>query len=605
MTEAAREAVRYTITPAEPDAHLYQATVTVADPDPAGQVFSMPAWIPGSYMIRDYARHIVSIEAEADGRPVALEKVDKTTWRAAPCRGALTVTTLVYAWDLSVRGAHLDATHAYFNGPCVFLAAEGREDRPVRLEVRPPPEGIGADWRLATAMRRVSGEDRGYGTFAAEDYDELIDHPFEIGDLTIGEFDVNGIPHAIAVRGARQFDLERLCRDMQWACAEHHRLLGAPEDLDRYVFLLYCMSDGYGGLEHRWSSSLVAKRSDLPRAGEERVSEGYRRFLGLVSHEYFHLWNVKRMKPAAFTPYDLAAESHTGLLWVFEGITSYYDDLALVRSGLVDAAGYFELLGQTITKVLRTPGRRLQSIEASSFDAWTKLYKQDENGPNSIVSYYTKGSLVALALDLKLRAETGGCNLDVVMRECWRRYGETGAGMPERGLEAVAEELSGLDLGEFFARYVRGTEDPPLADLLGAVGVGYHLRKPTGAGDAGGKPAANSQQPLPWMGGRLTPDGDRAKLAVVLSGSPLQRAGVAAGDELVALDGLRATASSLPVLLRGYRPGDTAELTVFRQDELITFPVTLEEAPADTCYLTLAEDADDDALARRREWLGR
>jgi len=605
MTEAAPEAVSYTITPAEPGAHLYQVTVTVADPDSAGQVFSMPAWIPGSYMIRDYARHIVSIEAEAVGRPVALEKVDKTTWRAAPCREPLTVTTLVYAWDLSVRGAHLDNTHAYFNGPCVFLAAEGREHRPVRLEVRPPPDGTGANWRLATAMRRVSGEEWGYGTFAAHDYDELIDHPFEIGDLTIGEFGVNGIPHAIAVRGARRFDLERLCRDMERTCAEHHRLLGAPEDLDRYVFLLYCMSDGYGGLEHRWSSSLVCKRSDLPRAGEERVSEGYRRFLGLVSHEYFHLWNVKRMKPAAFTPYDLTAESHTGLLWVFEGITSYYDDLALVRSGLIDSAGYLELLGQTITKVLRTPGRRLQSIEESSFDAWTKLYKQDENGPNSIISYYSKGALVALALDLKLRGETGGCNLDVVMRECWRRYGETGAGMPERALESVAEELSGLDLGDFFERYVRGTVDPPLDELLAAMGVGYHLRKATGAGDAGGKPSQNNHQPLPWLGGRMSSEGERTRLAVVLADGPLQRAGAAAGDELVALDGLRATPSSMPVLLRGYRAGDTAELTVFRQDELLTLPITLAEAPADTCYLTLDEEADGDVLARRQDWLGR
>jgi len=604
MTEAVPEPVRYTITPAEPGAHLYQVTVTVADPDPAGQVFSLPAWIPGSYMIRDYARHIVAIEAAAGGKAVALEKVDKTTWRAEPCRSELTVTTLVYAWDLSVRGAHLDTTHAYFNGPCVFLAAGGREDRPVRLEVRPPVGAAGGDWRVATAMRRVSGDEWGYGTFAADDYDELIDHPFEIGELTIGEFSVDGIPHAIAVRGARRFDLDRLCRDMERVCAEHHRLLGAPEDLDRYVFLLYCVADGYGGLEHRWSSSLVCKRSDLPRAGEERVSEGYRRFLGLVSHEYFHLWNVKRMKPGVFTPYDLSAESHTGLLWVFEGITSYYDDLALARSGLIDPAGYLELLGQTITRVLRTPGRRLQSIEASSFDAWTKLYKQDENGPNSIVSYYTKGSLVALALDLKLRAGTGGCNLDVVMRECWRRYGESGAGMPERGLEDVAEELSGLDLADFFARYVRGTEDPPLAELLAAVGVGYHLRRPTGAGDAGGKPASNDHQPLPWLGGRLAGEGDRSKLSVVLTGSPLQRAGVAAGDELVALDGLRATASSLPVLLRGYRPGDEAQLTVFRQDELLTVTVTLAETPADTCYLTLDEEADEAALALRRDWLG-
>ncbi len=604
MSGSAVAPVRYTIVPTDPAAHLYEVTVEVEDPDPAGQVFSLPAWIPGSYMIRDYARHVVAIEASAAGRPVALEKVDKSTWRAAPCHGPITVTTLIYAWDLSVRGAHLDTTHAYFNGPCVFLAVEGREQAPVRLEVLPPNGEVRGEWRLATSMRRVSGDDWHFGTFEAADYDELIDHPFEIGELRIGEFSVAGIPHAIAVRGARRLDMDRLCRDIERVCSEHHRLLGAPDDLDRYLFLLYCVGDGYGGLEHRWSSSLVGKRTDLPLPGEEGVSEGYRRFLGLVSHEYFHLWNVKRMKPAVFTPYDLAAESHTGLLWVFEGITSYYDDLALVRSGLIEPASYLELLGQTITKVWRTPGRRRQSVEESSFDAWTKLYKQDENGPNSIVSYYTKGSLVALALDLTLRAGTGGCNLDVVMRECWRRYGETGVGMPERGLESVAAELSGLDLAPFFERYVRGTDDPPLADLLAAVGVDFHLRRPTGTGDQGGKPAPGAQSRLPWLGGRLTADGDRPRLAVVLADGPLARAGVAAGDELVALDGLRLTTASLPVLLKTYAAGDTAELAVFRQDELLSFAVTLAEAPADTCYLTLDEDADDDVLARRRAWLG-
>ncbi len=603
MTEGAREAVEYTIVPTDPGAHLYEVTVTVASPDPGGQVFSMPAWIPGSYMIRDYARHVVSLEATADGRPVAVEKLDKTTWRCAPADSALTLRYLVYAWDLSVRGAHLDTTHAYFNGPCVFLAAEGKEDCPVRLEVLPPNGEVRGEWRLATSMRRLSGDDYHFGSFEADDYDELIDHPFEIGELDIGEFAVDGIPHVIAVRGARRFDLDRVCRDIAQVCAEHHRLLGAPEDLDRYVFLLHAMGEGYGGLEHRWSSSLVCKRAELPRPGETDIDDGYRRFLGLVSHEYFHLWNVKRMKPAVFTPYDLRAESHTGLLWVFEGITSYYDDLALVRSGIIDAASYLELLGQTITRVWRTPGRRVQSLEASSFDAWTKLYQQDENGPNSIISYYTKGALVALALDLTLRTNTGGCNLDVVMRECWRLFGETGEGMPERGIEAIAAELSGLELDEFFERYVRGTEDPPLADLLARVGVGFHLRPATGAGDEGGKPANGKSRPAPWLGGRLSKDGERAVLGVVLADSPLQRAGAAAGDELVAIDGLKITPATLPTLLKSYGIGDTAELHVFRRDQLLALPVTLAVPPADTCYLTL-DDADQSALGHRQGWLG-
>ena len=435
---------RYRISPHDPAAHLFEVRLTVASPDPDGQVFAMPAWIPGSYMIRDYARNVVSIRAESDGLDVPLTKLDKSRWHAAPVQKPLTLVAEIYAYDLSVRGAHLDNTHAYFNGPCVFFAVCGQEDLPCELEIVPPVEPGASEWRVATSMRPKDASPYGFGIFAADDYAELIDHPVEAGLLSIGEFEVRGIPHAIAIRGKTRVDMGRLCHDLETLCDRHMALLGVPEDFDRYIFLVYSPGSGYGGLEHRWSSSLVCARDNLPTRGDETVGDSYRTFLGLASHEYFHAWNVKRMKPSAFTPYDLSAESHTGLLWVFEGITSYYDDLVLVRSGLITEKSYLDLLGRTVTRVLRGSGRLKQSVEESSFDAWTKFYKQDANAPNAIVSYYAKGSLIALALDLKLRSETNGrASLDDVMKACWEHWGDTGQGRVVRSWTTRSSEVSG------------------------------------------------------------------------------------------------------------------------------------------------------------------
>ena len=355
-------ALKYRIQPRDAAAHLYEVRVTVPEPDPYGQVFTMPAWIPGSYMIRDYARHIVGIRAEADGLAVDLSKLDKSSWQAAPTERPLTVIADIYAYDPSVRGAHLDTTHAYFNGTCVFLSVVGQEDARCELEILAPDAKFANEWRVATSMRRRDAEQYGFGTYEADNYAELIDHPVEIGQLLIGEFDVNDVPHTIAIRGHARVDMSRMCHDLQRVCAQQMQLLGVPDDLDRYCFLLHAPDKGYGGLEHRWSSSLVCARDSLPLRKDADVSDDYRTFLGLVSHEYFHLWNVKRMKPEVFTPYDLSSETHTGLLWVFEGITSYYDDLALVRSGLITVESYLELVGQTITRVLRGPGRHRQGL---------------------------------------------------------------------------------------------------------------------------------------------------------------------------------------------------------------------------------------------------
>ncbi len=597
-------AIKYTISPQDPGAHLFEVRIAVPEPDAAGQLFRVPAWIPGSYLIRDFARNVVEIRAESDGAEVGLTKVDKSSWQADVCGGPLELVAKVYAHDLTVRGAHLDKTHAYFNGPAVFPAVVGQEGRPCELAICPPPGALGNTWRVATAMNATTAERYGYGCYGASDYWELIDHPVEIGELLIGEFEAAGIPHTIAVRGHARVDMARICHDLATLCAEHHELLGTPKDLDRYLFLLLVLGNGYGGLEHRWSSSLVCSRGDLPKRRDTSVSEGYRKFLGLCSHEYFHLWNVTRMKPEAFTPYRLQSEVHTGLLWVFEGVTSYYDDLALVRSGLITPESYLELLGQTITRVLRAPGRHRQAVEDSSYDAWTRFYKQDAGSPNFIVSYYAKGSLVACALDLTLRRVTEGKHsLDDVMRECWRRYGETGEGMPERGLESIAKELAGVDIDDFFERYVRGTADVPLEQLLGDCGVRLHLRPAMDSNDKGGKAATDGNPLPPWLGASLAENDGRSMFGTVRAGGPAERAGLAPGDEAVALNDLKLTTDNLSARLAEYRAGDAVKLTVFRRDELMRLDVTLEDPPEDTCYLVIDDDASEDAAQHRAAWL--
>lgn len=596
--------VRYRIAVSEADAHLYEVQVTIDEPDASGARIAMPAWIPGSYLIRDYSRNVVSIRAEADGVGVALEKLDKRTWRAAPVSRPLTITAEIFAWDESVRGAHLDRRHAYFNGTCVFPVVIGRETEPCELEVVRPDAGYARGWRVATAMRRKHAEPYGFGTYEAASYEELIDHPFEIGELTIGEFDAGGVPHAIAIRGRVEADMGRLCRDLEQLCTTQLGFLGRPDDLDRYLFLLNAPASGYGGLEHRWSSSLVTSRDNLPRRGQGRVDENYRTFLGLASHEYFHLWNVKRIRPQVFASSDLAEEAYTELLWVFEGITSYYDDLLLLRSGLITADDYFELLGRTITRVQRGAGRSRQSVADSSFDAWIKFYKPDANASNAIVSYYAKGALIALCLDLKLRVETDGrVSLDDVMHACWERYGQSGEGMPERGFEAIAAEVSGLDLDDFFDATVRGTGELPLETLLAQHGVVLNRRRPATLTDRGGK-AGGEEAPLAVrLGATLVRSNDVSEFVAVDNGGPAERAGVAPGDQAVALAGLRLDADNVDRRLRHLAPGDSMALHVFRDDELLALEIEFDEAREDVAWLAPDDAAGDDAKARRGAWL--
>ncbi|MEO8003731.1 MAG: PDZ domain-containing protein [Betaproteobacteria bacterium] len=595
--------IRYGIIPRNPEAHVFEVSCTVDDPDTDGQTFSLPTWIPGSYLIREFAKHVVRVRAQTGRRQLPIVKLDKNTWQVAPHDGPITVTMEVYAWDLSVRGAHLDATHAFFNGPSVFLNVDGRADEPVEVDLLPPKGVKYRNWRVATAMRTRGAKRYGFGRYEAANYDELIDHPVEMGTFTLASFKAAGVQHDIAITGRHHTDTRRLCRDVKKLCETQIDFFGKPAPMDRYVFLVTAVGDGYGGLEHRASTSLICSRNDLPQAGADKPSGGYRTFLGLVSHEYFHTWNVKRIKPATFAPYDLDHENYTTLLWAFEGFTSYYDDLLLVRAGLTSRNTYLDTVGRNITSLLRVAGRKKQTAAESSFDAWIKYYRADENAPNAGVSYYQKGSLIALCLDMHIRAQTDGRRtLDHVMRALWKKYGMRGIGVPENGIEEVAERATGLKLKRFFDLAVRSTADLPLQKMLAIVGIDMQQR-PARSGADRRDPRSKRQAPRGVaIGVRTGNESGDVKLVQVFDGGAAQKAGLAAGDIVIAIDGLRVAPDNIDSMLARYRPGDTLPVHAFRRDELHLIQLTLEAAKPDAWALTV----NDDPLGarNRKRWLG-
>ncbi|MDH5182001.1 MAG: PDZ domain-containing protein [Gammaproteobacteria bacterium] len=595
--------VRYLITPINPAAHLFEVQCIIHAPDPAGQILSLPAWIPGSYMIRDFAKNIVTISAVTMDGGITMRKIDKQTWQCAATDKPVTITYTVYAWDLSVRTAHLDTNHGFFNGSSVFLSVAGKENLPCDVEILPPHGEQYKSWRLATTLPRHAAGLYEFGVYYAKDYDELIDHPVEMGNFDIGTFEVAGVPHDIILTGKHRADIPRICDDLQKICSRHVALFGELPPMERYMFLTMIVGSGYGGLEHRSSTSLLVSRNDLPLPGDKELSEEYCNFLGLCSHEYFHTWNVKRIKPEAFLPYQLQSETYTRQLWAFEGITSYYDDLALLRSGVIDEKRYLELLGQTATRVWRTPGRLKQSVADSSFDAWTKFYKQDENAPNAIVSYYAKGALIALALDLTIRKMTNhAASLDDMMHILWQEYGKPLLGVPEGKIEQLAAALAGGALDEFFNRYLYGTEDLPLAELLQDKGINFTLRAALNMADKGGKPA-DKPNGMVTLGARFTANPAGAGVSHVFDRSAAQQAGVSAGDILIAVDHLKVDQTNIEKVIAGYPAGTEVTLHAFRRDELYQCQAVLQSADRDTCVIDLKADCSSTEENNRNQWL--
>ncbi len=592
--------------------HLLLVTLTIDAPTnkslPALMEFALPAWIPGSYLVRDFARHITQISAQDETNRKAsalkLEKIDKHSWQIqlSEKTSKISINMLVYAWDLSVRGAHFDSTHCFFNGSSVFLRVVGFEGMQHSVSLGATErEHLG--WKVATAMpSKVAKRSRvtqaklpltvsqtSEGLLQAANYDELIDHPFEIGTFAYASFKSQGVIHHVAVTGHASFDSDRLCQDLKTICDAQIAFFepsSKKTPFDQYWFMITAIGEGYGGLEHRASTALICTRYDLPFTAmpsliEPNVQEGYKTLLGLASHEYFHNWNVKRIKPAAFAPYNLNTENYTRLLWIFEGFTSYYDDLFLVRTGLISQETYLKTLASTMSGVQKTPGRLRQSVAESSFDAWTKYYKQDENSVNAIVSYYTKGSLVALALDLYIRAQTNTTNttttssrtpskaklksLDDVMRELWAAF-KNGEFLGEERFVEIVEKATGVDVFVEVQRWAYGTEDIPLAPLLNDFGLSLDWTY-------AGKDAV-------WLGGKLSaPTAAGITVQNALGHGPLAKAGLSAGDVIVAINGIKADDRCLSGLLQRTVPGTNILLQAFRRDELLSFNLRTEAPP--------------------------
>ncbi|MDO5542897.1 MAG: M61 family peptidase [Acinetobacter sp.] len=546
--------------------HLIHVTVRfLANPT---QVLSLPTWIPGSYLIREFSKHLESVRAyDEAGRILKIQKFEKNKWRLFNTDHELiTVEYDVYAYDLSVRGAYVDQTRLYVNPACACLGLDGQEDKAIEVELFLPDEL--KHFQLATGLAAKSLV-KGRYTLKAKNYAELIDAPFELAEQTRFSFTAADIPHEFVVSGKHAMNTARMQQDIEKICATQIAMFGSAP-FENYTFMTMATGNSYGGLEHPNSTSLITPRDDLPKANEpEQPSKDYQRFLGLCSHEYFHSWLVKFIRPESFVNYDLNQEGYTSLLWIFEGFTSYYDDLLLLRSGVIDQAAYLELLKAQIDRYLQNPGRAIQTVAESSFDAWVKFYRQDENSNNAGTSYYNKGCLVALCLDLGLRLR--GSSLDALMQKLYANA-QQGIQVHERTIFELCKELTGDDWSEQIHHLINTTDELPLDQLLPEFGVDYQLKQ---------------DKSLPF-GLKLADKPEGVLVHAAHREGAAAKAGLSALDVIVAIDGLKATVKSL----EQYAKQDaTYTVHAFRRDELMTFELNAAQIELPEVALSVTDQA--------------
>jgi predicted metalloprotease with PDZ domain len=625
--------IGYRISFPEPHSHLIRVEMRLV-PQGDALLLAMPSWTPGSYLMREFPRNVQDFEARAaDGTPLPWRKLDKNRWQVdAGGAGEVTVRYRVYANELTVRTSHVDATHAHINGASVFMYVEGREAETHRLQVD-APEG----WQTSTALEALSP-----GVFTAANYDELVDGPLEIGTHNLLEWEQDGVPHAFAIWGRAHHPHPRLVEDTRRIVDAAAAMFGGLP-YPRYLFILHLVGTGRGGLEHANSTVLQMPRDCFH-------GEQYESLLALIAHEFFHVWNVKRIRPEPLGPFHYTRENYTRNLWVSEGLTTYYTDLLLVRAGLMKPERYLERLADAIARHEALPGRHHQSVEESSFDAWIRFYRPDAHSPNAQVSYYHKGALVALLLDMEIRRTSGGeRSLDDVMLLLWERYGARDVGFPEepaQGIRRIAEEVYGGSLEQFFQRYVSGVDELEIDDALAVVGM---MRSGGGGTEGGGSEAHDDAAPRTpghsrhprseavettpasragtpgapepsrgmrqdarptdaalleaRLGIRVAAAGAGAKIGFVLQGTTGHAAGLNAGDEIVALDAFRVSAADLPARIRHRDPETEITLSVFRRDELLSLPVRLGPHPPPRLRLIPDPDATSEQRAIAAAWL--
>ncbi|MBA3531879.1 MAG: M61 family metallopeptidase [Ardenticatenales bacterium] len=552
--------IHYTLAMTRPETHRFEVTLEVRGANTPYIDLTLPVWTPGSYLVREFARHVEQFHAEtSDGNPLSWTRLNKGCWRIhLPMSREFRVRYEVYANDLSVRTSHLDTTHGYFNGANLFMYLDGFKEQPVTLEIQAPP-----GWHASIALPQ-----NGQGWYEAESYDLLVDSPGEVGTHRVLRFEALGKPHEVALWGSGNEDEATLVRDLKQIVEGVAQMFEGQLPYERYLFIVHLGDRLGGGLEHRNSTTLAVDRWSFFPYSE------YEKFLRLAVHEFFHVWLVKRIRPHNLGPFDYTQEVYTPLLWVMEGFTTYYDVMLLRRLGLVTTQRCLDLLAERIAAYRLQPGRLIQSLEESSLTAWIKFYRQDENYVNSGISYYLKGGLVALMLDLHLRLSSQNKHsLDDVVCQLWAQYGQRDVGFTPEEFLAVLAEIGGPEMEGYLGRFARGMEELPLEAFLSAAGLELEGR------------CTDEMLPV-WTGLSLKQEAGKLIVKHVLRDSPAERAGIMANDQLVALNGYQLTEEKfLTARLKEQRPGNTITLHLFRYAMLTETHLTLAPAPCDSALL--------------------
>lgn len=591
-----KNTLSYKVNLAHYNAHFFEVTLEMSHAK-NNQKLSLPVWTPGSYMVREFAQHIVKLEAFENNKKIFVEKINKNTFVLGNTNSNVSVKYLVYGFDSSIRAAYIDHQQAFFNGTALFLRPHDLDFSYLLTIIKPEDKNM-TQWHVATSLSKVDVDEQGFGVYEACDYDTLVDCPVQISAMKKICFDVHKVKHEmVLVSDVRNFCEKRLVNDLQKLCSEYSKLFGEKLPFNNYLFISRFEEGGFGGLEHKNSSMLLCNPYSLPKNETDEPDEKYRHFLSLCSHEYFHLYNVKRLKPKELCPYNYEEESYTKLLWLFEGITAYYDDYMVKRSGLTSAQCYFNVLAKHITTFLKNPGRKMQSLADSSFDAWIKFYRPHENSFNTNVSYYLKGGLVALYLDLSIRIMSNHeKSLDDVMRFCFTHYGDE-KGITEEQFFSVLQEIGKLDPDKIKQDFIHGFKEIPFAETFSSFGLKIEFFHDDLLKSSHHKYHYDTGMKLEF----------KKQVASVLSveiDSPAMKAGICPGDEIVAVESVRLDHDNYNDLFLHIYSNEALKILCSRKKRLFETCVVPREKPLVYCSIGPKKDITQSEKVALEKWVG-
>lgn len=570
--------IRYTISIIKPEYHLFNVELNINNWQEKELNLKMPVWTPGSYLVREYSRHLQNFQAETEkNKKLNWQKKSKNHWLVNTDKNnQIKIKYQIYANELTVRTNHLDNSHGFITGAALFFYIPNYENYPFKVTIKPPQD----DWQITTSLPKIPEEKN---TFIAENFDTLVDSPFEIGIQKQYDFIVENKPHQWIIWGRGNIDAEKVVADTKKIIESESKIFnGLP--YENYKFILHLSASGFGGLEHKNCCVLNYSRFGF------KNPEKYNRFMQLVAHEFFHLWNVKRIRPKALEKFNYAQENYTTSLWFSEGTTSYYDLIIPLRAGIYNQKTFFDLLSKDISQYLNISGRKVQPLSESSFDAWIKLYRRDAYSNNNQISYYLKGELVTLLLDLIIRNNTNNQkSFDDVMVRMWHKFGKEEIGFTEEELKREIEIIANQDLSEFFYLYLETTAELPFNQYFEPFGIILTPKK--------------EENSVPYLGLTVQKEGGIDKINFVEANSPAGKVGIEAGDELLAIDGFRVTSETLTERLQDYQEGDLIEMTIFHQEELKTLKIKLDSPQPSSYQVKIMDNLSESQKENLRHWL--